>query len=81
MDIWNIYRQVETYVREKYGLNKWCYTDFFLDNKGFSYFKEEVERDTEITPDMDDEEIIEHICQSISESETMHMFQQSMKFY
>lgn len=78
MDIEHIYREVESYIKERYDTKKWCYTDFFLDEKGFNYFKEQLETDPNITPDMDDDEIVEHICQSLSHSETINMFQQSM---
>ena len=77
MDIKNIYKQVEEYIRENYGTGIWCYTDFFLDEKGFAYFQEQVKSDNGITDDMCDDEIVEHICQCLSESETINMFQQT----
>ena len=77
MDIENIYKQVEEYIRERYGTRKWCYTDFFVDEKGFAYFQEQIESDKDITDDMDDDEIAEHICQCLCESETINMFQQT----
>ena len=40
--------------------------------------KEELEADNEILPDMDDEEIIEHICNSLNSNMTIYTFQQTM---
>lgn len=78
MNIDYVYNEVKEYVKEHLGTSVWCYTDFFLDEKGFSYFKEEVEIDSCITKEMDDDDIVEYICQSLSQNETMRMFQQTM---
>lgn len=78
MNVEKIYNDVKDYIKNNYGTKRWCYTDFFMDNQGFEYFKEQIETDKEITNDMDDEEITQHICNSLSSSMTIYTFQQTM---
>lgn len=78
MHLTYIYNCVKQYIKERYGTKVWCYTDFFMNEQGLEYFKEQLETDNEILPDMDDDEIIEHICNSLSSSMTIYTFQQTM---
>lgn len=78
MDINYIYYRVETFVKEHYGTKRWCYTDYFIDDKGKNYFIEQLETDKDIMPDWDDEEIIEHICDSLKNSMGVYEIQQAM---
>lgn len=78
MDIKKIYSEVKKWVETYYGKEGWYYSDFFLDEKGFEYFKEEIKLDREITKDMTDDEIIDHIEESLGKNITMSMWQQEM---
>lgn len=78
MNIEYIYNKVKEYVKGRYGTKRWCYTDFFLDDLGKTYFIEQVETDSGIKPDWDDDEIVEHICDSISSSMADYECQQIM---
>ena len=79
MDIKKIYSEVKEWVETYYGKNGWFYSDFFLDEKGFESFKDEIETDKEITKDMTDAEVIDHIEKSLGKSITMSMWQQEMR--
>lgn len=78
MNLIYIYESVKQYIKERYGTKVWCYTDFFMNEQGLEYFKEQLETDNEILPGMDDDEIIEHICNSLNSNMTIYTFQQTM---
>lgn len=78
MNIDYIYKEVEAFVKENYGTKRWCYTDFFLNENGKNYFVEQIETDKDIMADWDDDEIIEHICDSLRNSMGMYDIQQAM---
>ena len=78
MNIDYIYKNVESFVRENYGTKRWCYTDFFLDEPGKNYFIEQIETDRDIKPDWDDDDIVEHICDSLRSNMGMYEIQQAM---
>lgn len=77
MNIPCIYEEVKKWVAEYYGTKQWCYTDYFLDQTGYEYFRDQVETDRDITPDMTDAEIIEHIEEMLGKNMTMYDFQQA----
>lgn len=78
MNIDYIYKKVEAFVKENYGTKRWCYTDFFLSENGKNYFVEQIETDKDIMTDWDDDEIIEHICDSLRSSMGIYDIQQAM---
>lgn len=78
MNIDYIYKEVEAFVKENYGTKRWCYTDFFLNENGKNYFVEQIETDKDIMADWDDDEIIEHICDSLRSSMGIYDIQQAM---
>lgn len=78
MNIDYIYKEVEAFVKENYGTKRWCYTDFFLNENGKNYFVEQIETDKDIMTDWDDDEIIEHICDSLRSSMGIYDIQQAM---
>lgn len=78
MNIDYIYKEVEAFVKENYGTKRWCYTDFFLNENGKNYFVEQIETDKDIMTDCDDDEIIEHICDSLRSSMGIYDIQQAM---
>ena len=83
MNIEYIYNSVKDFVENRYGTRRWCYTDYFLDENGRNYFTEQIEADEEILPDWDDDDIIEHICNSISANMFTYEYakQQDMLLY
>jgi hypothetical protein len=78
MDIKFIYDKVKMWVEEFYGKSRWCYTDYFLDDDGYRYFAEQIKTDKDITTDMNNDDIVEHIEEALGKSMTMYEFQQSM---
>ena len=78
MNVEKIYNNVKSQIKNRYGTRNWCYTDFFSDTDVFEYFKEQIQNDKDITNDMDDDEIAEHIYDSLCSSMTIYDFQQIM---
>ena len=78
MNIDYIYKKVEAFVKENFGTTRWCYTDFFLDENGKNYFVEQIETDKDIQSDLDDDGIIEHICESLSSNMGTYELQQAL---
>ena len=78
MNIDYIYKKVESFIKENFGTKRWCYTDYFLDEKGKNYFIEQIETDKDIMSDWSDDEVAEHICNSLSSNMGTYEFQQAM---
>ena len=79
---WMIYleeaKDLNAFVKENFGTTRWCYMDFFLDENGKNYFVEQIETDKDIQSDWDDDDIIEHICESFSSNMGTYELQQAM---
>jgi hypothetical protein len=78
MDIQYIYSKVKEWVIQYHGTYSWWYTDFFEDEAGFEYFKEQIETDSDITADMSDDDIVDHIEEKLGQNITLSHFQQMM---
>ena len=75
-DLREIYSKVKEWVETYYGKKGWFYTDYFIDEDGFEYFKEQLESDPSVTEDMSNDDVADVIEEQLGKNITMSIYQQ-----